>query len=96
MKKYDISEQQITPKCCLSPVLAIIMKIPKMAKIVCRQMPVPRDLPKQIPARAKIRVQKPRSEGKFSVQIPGGAGGWLWQKLIAALADLEISLIQST
>ena len=55
-----------------------------MAKIVYRQMPAPRDLPHQIPTRAKIRMQKPRSGGKFSVQIPGGAGGWLWQTLIAA------------
>ena len=34
---------------------------------------------------AKIRMQKPQSGGKFSVQIPGGAWGMLWQKLIAAL-----------
>ena len=60
----------------------------KNRKIVFRQMPAPRDLPQQIPApRAKIRMQKPRSGGKFSMQIPGGArgGGWLWQKLITAL-----------
>ena len=39
-------------------------------------MPAPWDLPQQIPApRAKIRMQKPRSGGKFSMQIPGGARG---------------------
>ena len=32
--KHKISEQQINPKCCQSPVLAIIMEIPKTAKIV--------------------------------------------------------------
>ena len=31
-------------------------------------------------------MQKPQSGGKFSVQVPGvRAGGWLWQKFIAAL-----------
>ena len=89
LKTYKISEQQITLKCCLPPILAIIMKIPKMAEIVKRQMPAPRDIPQKIPApRAKIRMQKPQSGGEFSVQIPGGArggGGWSWQKLITAL-----------
>ena len=52
------------------------MKIPKMAEIVYRQMPAPRDIPQKIPApRAKIRMQKPQSGGEFSVQIPGGARG---------------------
>ena len=40
------------------------------------------------PPRAKIRMQRHRSGGKFSVHIPRGAlagRGWLWQKLIAAL-----------
>ena len=57
-----------------------------MAKIVYRQMPAPRDLPQQIPAPgAKIRMQKPRSGGKFSVQIPGvrGGGDGYGKKLIA-------------
>ena len=50
------------------------MKIPKMAKIVYRQMPAPRELSQQIPApRAKARMQKPQGESKFLVQIPGGA-----------------------
>ena len=47
-----------------------------MVEIFYRQMPAPRDLPQNIPApRAKIRMQKPQSGGKFSVQIPGGARG---------------------
>ena len=57
-----------------------------MAKIVYEQMPVPRELPQQMPAsRAKARMQKPQGGGKFLVQIPGGArGGLLWMKLIPA------------
>ena len=53
------------------------MKIPKMAKIVYRQMPVPRDLPQQIPtSRAKARMQKRQGGGRFSVvQIPWVRGG---------------------
>ena len=47
------------------------MKIPKMAKIVHRQINA-----KQIAAsRAKARMQKPQGGGKFLVQIPGGAQG---------------------
>ena len=42
------------------------MKIAKLAKIIFRQMPAPR---------AKFRMQKARSGGKFSVQIPGVRGG---------------------
>ena len=64
------------------------MKIPKMAKIVYRQRPIPRDLPQKSPPPGKIRMQKPQGGGKFLVQIPGvreGGRGWLWQKLIAAL-----------
>ena len=52
------------------------MKIPKMAKIVYRQMPAPRELPQQMPApRAKARMQKPQGGDKCLVQIPGGAWG---------------------
>ena len=70
---YKISEQKNSQKCCQSPIPAIIMRIPKMAKIVFRQMPAPRDLPQSIPAlRTKITMQKPQSGGKFSVQIPEG------------------------
>ena len=47
-----------------------------MAKIVDRQMPAPRELSQQIPApRAKARMQKPQSGGKFLVQISGGVRG---------------------
>ena len=73
---YEISEQQINPKVCQSPVLAIIMEISKMAKIVYRQMPAPRELFQQIPAPwAKAWMQKPQGGDKFLVQIPGGARG---------------------
>ena len=52
-------------------------------------MPAPRELSQQIPApppRAKAGMQKPQGEGKFLVQIPGGAReGWLLMKLILAL-----------
>ena len=52
------------------------MEIPKIAKIVYRQMPAPRELSQQIPApRAKARMQKSQSVGKFLVQIPGDARG---------------------
>ena len=63
------------------------MAIPKMAKIVYRQMPAPRELSQQIPGpRAKARMQNLLDGGKFLVQIPQGcAGGWLWMKLIPAL-----------
>ena len=49
------------------------MKIPKMAKIVCRQMRSPGDLPNKSPPQARIRMQKAQSGGKCLVQIPGGA-----------------------
>ena len=52
------------------------MEIPKVAKIVYRQMPAPRELSQQISApRAKARMQKPQGGGKFLVQISGGARG---------------------
>ena len=59
-----------------------------MAKIVYRHMPAPRELSQQIPAhRAKARMQQLQGGGKFLVQIPRGCtGGWLWMKLIPALA----------
>ena len=79
LRTYKISEQQVNPKCCQSPILAIIVKISKMANIVYRQMPAPRELLQQIPAKAP-------GWGKFLVQIPRGArGGWLWMKLIPPL-----------
>ena len=48
-----------------------------MTKFVYRQMPAPRELPQQIPPPppAKARIQKPQGEGKFLVQILGGARG---------------------
>ena len=49
LKTYKISEQQINRKCFQSPILAITMKIPKLAKIVYGKMPAPRELLQQIP-----------------------------------------------
>ena len=79
------------------------MKIPKMAEIVYRQMPAPRDIPQKMPApRAKIRMQKPQSGGEFSVQIPGGArGGMVMAKIdnciivnvfLCGVVSIEISM----
>ena len=63
-----------------------MMEIPKIAKIVYRQMSAPRELSEQIPpSRQKARMQKPQGGGKVLVQIPGVRGGWLWVKLIPAL-----------
>ena len=48
----------------------------KMANIVYRQIPAPRELPQQIPApREKAWMQKSQGGGKFLVQIPGDARG---------------------
>ena len=80
---YKISDQQITPKCCQSPILTIIMKIPKVAKIVYRQMPAPRELPQQIPAtRGKSLDAKAPGWGQiFGANLrgsrEGGREGWL-------------------
>ena len=58
------------------------MAVPKMAKIVYRQMPAPRELSQQILApRAKARMQKPQGGGKFLVQIPGGARGMVMDEI---------------
>ena len=73
---------KLTPK---SPVLAIIMEIPKMAKIFYRQMPAPRELSQQIPPRAKASMQKPQGGANFLCKSPGVRGGWLWMKLISVL-----------
>ena len=83
-----LSEPQINPKCCQSPILAIIMKIPKMAKIIYRQMLARRELPQQISVPVQKLGCKALGGGKFLVQIPRGVrGGWLWMKLIPALQD---------
>ena len=52
-----------------------------------QKIPAPRELPQKIPApRANAWMKKPQGGGKFLVQNPGGArGGWLRQKLTAAL-----------
>ena len=52
------------------------MKIPKMVKMVYRQMPAPRELSQQITVpRAKAWMQKSQGGGKLLVQIPGVCGG---------------------
>ena len=60
-----------------------------MTKIVYRQMPAPRGLSQQIPGPGtKARMQKTQGGSECLVQIPGDArGGWLWMKLIPALAN---------
>ena len=78
--KFEISEQQKTSKCCLSPILTIIMKIQKLAKIAYRQMPAQWDLPQQIPApRLKIRTQSPQWEHILGAN-PGGVPGMVIAK----------------
>ena len=72
--KFQSNKQQsvVSPQFCHNN------GIPKMAKIVCRQMPAPRELSQQIPAPpppAKGRMQKPQGGDKYLVQIPGGARG---------------------
>ena len=53
-----------------------------MAKVVYRQMPTPRELPQQINTPGqKLGWKSPRVGQSFG----GLRGGWLWQKLIAAL-----------
>ena len=80
----------MNPKCCQSPILSIIMKISKMANIVYRQMPAPREPPQQILAgRAKAWMQKPHGGANFWCRSPGE---WLWMKLIPALPQLHLSL----
>ena len=55
-----------------------------MAKIVCKQMPVARDLPQKNPPGGKNKDPKAPEWDKFL-----GVCGWLSQKLIAALASLH-------
>ena len=53
-----------------------------MAKIFYRQMPALRDLFQQIPVHGqKLAGQKPRSGGRFSMQIPGVRGGMIMAKI---------------
>ena len=81
---------------CQSPILAIIMKIPKVAKIVCRPSGA---TPANSRPPAKARMQKPQGGGKFLLQIPGVRGGWLWQKTddcISQLVKTGVSRIYDT
>ena len=58
------------------------MKIPKMAKVVYRQMPAPR---------AKARMQKPQGGSEILVQMPGVRGGMVMDEI-----DTCVSLTQHT
>ena len=67
------------------------MKIQKMANIVYRQIPAPRELPQQMPASPSplppgksLDAKAPWWGQIFGANPRGCAGGWLWQKLIAA------------
>ena len=48
------------------------------------------------PPRAKARMQRPQGRGKSLVQIPRGARGWLWMKLIPALGQRRKRFIINT
>ena len=70
------------------------MKIRKMAKIVYRQMPAPRELPLQMPAlQAKARMQKPQGGGKCLVQIPGGARGVVMDEIDTCITLCSIYIV---
>ena len=67
---------QRTPKCCQSSILAIIMKILKMANIVYKEKCPPLgSSPINLHPQAKAWMQKPQGGGKFLVQIFGCAWG---------------------
>ena len=53
--------------CCQSPILAIMVKIPKIAKIVYRQMPAPQP-------RQKLGYKSPRVGQTFGANPRGCSG----------------------
>ena len=59
--------------------IAIIMKIPNMAKIVYRQMPAPRE-------------QIPDPEGTFLLQILGGVRGLVMDEIDTCIETLRCFL----
>ena len=68
--------------CCQLPVLAIIMEIPKMAKIVYRQMPAHREPSQQIPApRQKLGCKSPWVGANFWCRSLGVHGGMVMDEL---------------
>ena len=75
---------------------AIIMKISNISNIVYRQMPVPWDLPQQIPApQAEAWMQKPQGGGKCLVQIPGGAQGVVMNEIDTCIIEKCVFPIKS-
>ena len=68
LKTHKISEQQINPKVLSVANFAIIMKIPKMANIVYRQMPLGKRLEAKAPGWGQIFMQIPG--------VLGGGGGY--------------------
>ena len=60
-----------------------------MAKIVYKQMPVPRELPQQMPPSQKLGCKRPRVGANFWCKSWGCRGGWLWMKLIPALKSYQ-------
>ena len=93
-----MSEQQV--KCCQSPILAIKMKISKMANIVYRQMPAPRELPQQIPAPQAIKaiawMQKPQGGSKRLVKSQGVRGGMVMDEIDTCISLTHILLAVSS
>ena len=76
------------PKCCQSPIPAIIMKIPKMANIVYRQMPAPRELPQQISApEQKLGCKSPRVGANFWCKSPGVHGGMIMDEIDTCISN---------
>ena len=63
----------------------------KMAEIVHRQMPAPRELPQQISApRTKAEMQKPQGGGKFLVQISRGARGMVMDEIYTCIIPYKL------
>ena len=71
---YKLSEQEINPKVLSVSNSCDNNENSKNGKNCLQTNAHPWDLPQQIPG-AKIRMLKPQSGGKFSVQIPGSARG---------------------
>ena len=88
MKTYKLSEQQINPKVLSVSNSCDYNGNSKNGKIVYGQMPAP--TPTNSRPRAKIRMQKPRSGGKFSVQIPGGAREMFMAKIDSCIMHQSI------
>ena len=81
LKTYTISEQQVNPIVVTPQFLSLLWKF-QMANIVNRQMPVPQELPQQIPTPwAKVWLQKFQGGGTFLVQILGGVRGMVMAKI---------------